>query len=256
MEGQFAQLLPAVIYQVMFIFCRVGTAFMVMTGFGEAYVPARARLALGMLISVILVGQVGGDVPALPTDPASLLLLLGGEMVVGAYIGMVTQILLSTLTTAGTIIAFQAGLANAFLFNPATAQQSAIPAAFLGAIGLTMIFMTDLHHLMLAALVESYGVFVPGQLAPVEDFSGILPRLVSGSFFVAIQLSAPYIFAGTLFYVGLGILARLMPQVQIFFIAVPIQVLLGFAIMLATLSITMFWFLEYFEENILQHLMR
>ena len=245
-----SELIPAAVFEVLFIFARIGTAISICPGFGEFYVTPRIRLVIALMISIILVGPLENVIPPEPTGVGELFLIIGGEAAVGAFIGLTAQILLSTVTTAGTIIAFQSGFANAFVFNPASAQQSSIISAFLISAALTLIFVTDLHHLMLAAVIASYDLFPPGQLPPIADFSDALTRTIQGSFEMALQLSAPFIFAGIVFYLGIGLLTRLLPQIQVFFVALPIQVLFALVVMMASISGIMFVFLEYFENGL------
>ena len=110
--------------------------------------------------------------------------------------------------------------------------------------------MTDLHHLLLGAVIASYDLFPPGQLPPIADFSDALTRTIQGSFEMALQLAAPFIFAGIVFYLGIGLLTRLMPQIQIFFIALPVKVLFALFVFMASISGMMFVFLEYFETGL------
>ncbi|MEM7652767.1 MAG: flagellar biosynthetic protein FliR [Pseudomonadota bacterium] len=247
---QLSDILPATIWQILFVFIRVGAATMMLPGFGEAYVPGRMRIIFSMVLTLLIVPVVLDIIPPLPDNPLELFLIIAGEIAIGVFIGLIAQVLLSTLQTAGTIIAFMMSLANALAFNPATAQQSSTIGSFLGAVGLLLIFMGDLHHLMLAAVVDSYTLFIPGQMPPVGDFSEIMTRIVAGSFTVALQFSAPWILVGLIFYLGLGLLARLMPQVQIFFVAIPIQLLIGFALFLPVLALMGFTFLSYYQSTL------
>jgi flagellar biosynthetic protein FliR len=116
-------------------------------------------------------------------------------------------------------------------------------------LGVFLIFASNLHHLMLMAVIDSYSLFVPGAPLPVGDFSDVAARIASKSFLLAMQISAPFIVMGMLFYLGMGLLARLMPQVQIFFIAMPVQIFLGFTVMAMTLSASMMWFLGAFQNT-------
>jgi len=238
--------------QIFIVFTRIGTAIMFMPAFGEVYVSTRIRLAFALLVTILVTPAAAPLIPPMPTSPGILMVIVLGESFIGLFIGVFAQILLASLTTAGTIIAFQSSMANAFLFNPATAQQSSLPGSFLAAIGLTLILVTDMHHLMLAGVVESYRLFPPGDLPPLGDFSEVITLTVASSFKMAMQIGAPFVFSGLLFYLGLGLLTRLIPNVQIFFIALPIQLVKGMVVLLACLSAIMFWWLEYFEFNMEQ----
>jgi len=250
MDQFLSDILPAALWEVLFVFARIGAAIMVFPGFGEFYVTPRMRLVIAGMIAILLTPPLTDVIPAQPTGVGELMLVLGAEIGVGVFIGLIAQVLLSTVTTAGTIIAFQSGFANAFVFNPASAQQSSIISAFLVAAALTLIFVTDMHHLMLAAVVQSYGLFPPGALPPVEDFTDTLAQTIQGSFVMAMKLAAPFIFFGVIFYLGIGILSRLLPTIQVFFVALPIQVIIAIIIFMASISGMMFVFMDYFETGL------
>ena len=250
MDQFLSDILPVALWEVLFVFTRIGAAIMVFPGYGEFYVTPRIRLTIAGMMAVLLTPPLTDFIPAQPTGVGDLMLVLGGEIIVGVFIGLIAQVLLSTVTTAGTIIAFQSGFANAFVFNPASAQQSSIISAFLISAALTLIFVTDMHHLMLAAVVESYALFPPGGLPPVQDFTDTLAQTIQGSFVMAMKLSAPFIFAGIIFYLGVGLLSRLLPTIQVFFVALPIQVVMAIIVFMASISGMMFVFMDYFERGL------
>lgn len=117
-------------------------------------------------------------------------------------------------------------------------------------IGILLIFITNLHHQMLLGIVGSYGVLVPGAAFPLGDVTDVAARLVARSFAIAMQISAPYIVVGIVFQVGLGLIARLMPQVQALFISVPLQILLSFILMAVSISAGFLWFLDNFSDQL------
>lgn len=248
MFDAFANALPAGIFTYFMIFCRIGGAVMLMPGFGEVYVLPRYRLLLALALTVIITPVVGGAVPAAPSAPLALFILLAGEIAIGIFLGTIGRIIMGTLHTAGTVMSFQSGLANAMTFDPVSASQAAIPALFLSTVGILLIFVADIHHFMLEAVVGSYTMLVPGTLPPFDDFAWSITRLVGGAFTLGIQLAAPFIAVGLVFYLGIGLLARLMPQVQIFFVALPVQIFLGFLAFAFTISAILMWFLNRYRE--------
>ena len=250
MTGSLAQFLPANLFAVMLVFCRIGSALMVLPGFGDLYVPARYRLLLGIFLATIIATALAPLLPVQPGSPLRLLMLLGGEIVIGVFLGTVARMMLSALETAGAIISLQLGLSTAQVFNPLLAQQSAITGAFMTVFGVLLIFLTDTHHLMLRGLVASYGLFPAGGFPGFDDLSDTVAHLVSASFRLAVELAAPFIVLGTIFFVALGFLSRLMPQMQIFFIILPIQVAGGIVVFAATLYAVMQWFLDDFTQTV------
>jgi flagellar biosynthetic protein FliR len=250
MSGTLNQYLPANIFAVMLVFCRIGSALMVLPGFGDLYVPARYRLLLGAFLAMLLATALATILPAQPDSPLKLTTLIGSEIVIGLFIGSVSRLLLSALETAGAVISLQLGLSAAQIFNPLLAQQSAISGAFLTVFGVLLIFITDTHHLLLRGLIASYGLFPPGTFPGFGDMSDTVTHLVASSFRLAIELSAPFIVLGTVFFVALGFLARLMPQLQIFFVILPVQVAGGLVVFAFTLYAVMQWFLDDFVQTV------
>src|SRR3990170_6035906 len=203
-------------------------------------------LSTGMF-AFLLPPPVAAVLPPLPDSPWRLLLVLGGEIAVGLFLGTAARLLLVGLQTAGMIVAFQINLANALANDPASAQQGSIAGNLFMAVGVLLIFATDLHHFLLRGLLDSYGTFLPGALPPAGDMADMATRVVSASFTLAVQIAAPFILVGLIFNLGIGLIARLMPQIQIFFVAMPLQILLGLTILLLGLSVGMMWFLDRFE---------
>jgi len=242
--------LPDNLFAVLLVFARVGSALVILPGFGDLYVPQRYRLLLAVFLSLLIAGIVAPLLPALPSSPATLLVLLFGEIVVGLFLGTVARLLVTALETAGSIVALQVGLSSASVFNPMMAQQSALPSSLLMTLGTLVIFLTDTHHLLLRALVDSYSLFAPGVMPILGDASDMVARTAAASFRLGTELAAPFIVAGTLFFAALGLLSRLMPQLQIFFVIVPVQIAGGIAIFALTLSAVMRWFAESFAQQI------
>jgi len=204
-------LLPADIFAFFLVFARAGSAVMMMPGFGEQYVSPRFRLLLAAAITLLITSAISASLPPMPAAPMTLFVLLAGEIVIGIFFGTIGRVIMSALHVAGTVMSFQSGLANALTFDPVSAQQAAMFALFLSVSGLVFVFVTDLHHLMLQAMVMSYGLIIPGTVPPIDDMSQVMSRLVADVFVVGVQLSAPFIAVGLVFYLGVGLLARLMP---------------------------------------------
>src|SRR6202011_4192908 len=117
---------------------------------------------------------------------------------------------------------------------------------FLTLLGVTLLFTTDSHHLLIAALNDSYNIFAPGELMPSGDLAALATRAFAGAFKIGTQLAAPFLVFGLVFNLGLGVLARLMPQMQVYFVGVPLSILAGFLIFALVIAAMMGTFLDYF----------
>ena len=249
-----AQLLSQDLFGLLLVFTRVGAAMMLMPAVGETAVPARWRLLFAGALTILVMPALAGKLPPLPDSPFALFTLLGVEIVIGLFLGGIGRILLSALFTAGMIISYQASLSNAFALDMTASQQGTLPGLFLGTLGVLLLLVTDMHHMMIRAVFDSYGLFPPGVMPPIEDLSEVVTRLVAQSFLLGVQLSAPLIAIGLVMYLGVGLLARLMPQMQVFFIIQPAQIAVGLIVVAITLPAVMLWFLDDFQDSFVRAL--
>jgi len=243
------RLLTAEVFAMVLIFARIGSAAILLPGIGENYVSPRVRLLFAGAMTVVVSPVLAPSLPALPSSPLSMLLLLGGEIGIGLFFDRVVRCTMIALEIAGTVISFQIGLATASIFNPLLSDQGSVTSVLITITGLVLMFQTDMHHLMLRALIDSYTLFSPGNLPTIGDFTEVVRRTVPRSFAIGMQLSAPFLVILTLMYVALGLMSRLMPQLQIFFLAMPINILCGFLIMMLLLGSIMTVFLTYYSDT-------
>lgn len=244
------ELLRLNVFAFLLIFARLGTAVSFMPGFSTTYVSARLRLGIALAISFAVMPVIAPNLPVIPNNVPTLGIMVAGEVVVGSFIGLLGRILIATLQTAGTMIALASAMSNALVQDPVAEQQSSTISGFLLTVGLVLIFVTDLHHLMIRAAVESYSLFPPGSPLPVGDFANLLARRVAESFALGIQLAMPSVVIGLTYYIGLGLLGRLMPQLPVFFFGLPVQITMQLWVLVLTLSGIMLVFARRFQDGI------
>lgn len=243
------QLVTGNLFQFFLVFARLGSAIMLLPGFGEAYVPPRVRLIFALVVSFALLPMIAERLPAMPADIGQFSAFLLVEIGIGLFFGMISRLILLGTQSAGSVIALQIGIASALMNDPTTQQQAAITGNFLLALTVVLIFATGLDHMTLKGLVGTYAIFPPGQVPPMGDVANHASRIVSDSFAVAIEMAAPFLVYGIVFSMALGLLARLMPTLQVFFIAMPMQLLAGFALFAVALTAMMLFFLSSYEER-------
>jgi flagellar biosynthetic protein FliR len=236
-------LIPEIATAFMLTFARVGTLVMLMPGLGEQMIPTRARLSLALLLTLVLFPLTRTLLPAGGT-PASVIGVLIGEIAVGLVLGLSVRMIVGALQTGGNIVAQQLGLAFAMTVDPAMGGQQAAIGNFLTLLGITLIFAADLHHLALAAIRDSYAFLPPAGVPETGDAASLALKAVARGFALAVQIAAPFIVFGILFNLGLGVLSRLMPQLQVFFLGMPATILLGMLVLLAVVGVMMGVFLE------------
>lgn len=239
--------LPAVATAFLLTFARVGAMVMLLPGVGELSVPSRVRLTIALVLTAILLPahQKAYAVDLRTFGP--VLVLLFQELVVGVVLGLTGRLAISALQTTGSVVAQQLGLGFVTAVDPTQNQQGLLVGNFLTLMGVALIFATDLHHLVIAAMNDSYTIFQPGELPLMGDAAQHVTRIIATSFRIGIQLSAPFLVFGLLFNIGLGVLSRLMPQMQVFFIGLPLSILLGLLLLLLVLGAMMGTFVGYLE---------
>lgn len=237
------------VFFFMLTFVRIGTAMMLFPGIGDTYTPLRVRLFMGLGITLVLFPVLSPVMPQEIPGTYEFFMLLMREFVVGAFIGTAARILLMALDTAGMIISLQAGLSNAQLFNPALATQGSIIGAFLVITGSMLIFVTDLHHLLIYGLVNSYELFPVASVPEYSTMAEFITKAVGTAFYTGVRVAAPFLVITLLLYIGMGVLARLMPQVQVFLLAIPVQIMLAFTVMALTLVAGLTYWLSFYEQG-------
>ena len=239
--------LPAVAAAFLLTFARIGTMVMLIPGLGEQNLPSRVRLTMALVLTAILMPAHQQAYHVDLKELGLVILLLLQEIVIGAVLGLTARLAISALQIAGTVVAQQLGFGFVTAVDPTQNQQGVLVGNFLTVLGIALIFATDLHYLVIAALNDSYYIFAPGEVPIVGDIAKHITQVVAGSFKIGIQLSAPFLVFGLLFNLGLGVLSRLMPQMQVFFIGLPLSILLGLLLLLFVIGAMMGTFTGYVE---------
>lgn len=232
------------IWATALLFARIGGMIMLLPGFGEPAVPARVRLAFALALAIALAPGLADRVP----EPATTMWGLAGQVIsetlIGVLLGGAARILVSALATAGQIIGLEMGIAFAQTADPTQTQSGQLVAVFLGVMGVALIFATGLDHMFLRGIAGSYDVISLGAPPPVGDASQMALDAVASAFRVGFQIGMPILAAGMLFRLGLGVLSRLIPQIQVFFVALPLQIMGGMVVFALGLSTGMLIWLD------------
>lgn len=224
------------------VFFRVGSMVMLMPGVGESSVPVRIRLSFAILLAMCLGPIVAPVLPAIPADLGATVGYVFKEILIGLAIGGILRLFLTSMTTAGELVSLQTTLAFAQTANPQGAQPSTSLSVFLTLMATVLVFDTDLHRMFIGAIVQSYTLFAPLKHAPLGDTVGLAEQTVSRSFALGLQLAAPVLVFSMVFNIAVGLVGRVMPQFQVFFVATPLTLLLGLSIFALSLgSIGLVW---------------
>src|SRR6201999_1911004 len=162
-------LLPALAAAFMLVFARVGAMVMLMPALGEENIPMRVKLSIALLLTLVLLPLHRSAYHIDMSSLSGLLVLMLHEIIIGIILGATARVTLSALQVAGSVIAQQMGLGFVTAIDPTQGQQGLLIGNFLTILGLTLLFATDSHHLVISALNESYRIFSPGEVFPTGD---------------------------------------------------------------------------------------
>lgn len=250
MQELLNQLLTTEIFALALVFCRIGAALILVPGIGESMVPARYRLGIAFSITIIIAPILAPIVPILPKSIGEMSWLLGSEVFIGLFIGTVMRMIMASLDIAGSFMSLVNGLSSASMLNPLLQQQSSIISVFLTTLGVVILFETGLHEIIIRYIIDSYDVFIPGKLLYIGDVTKVIIEMTSRSFRIGLQLAFPTIVIITILVVILGVLARLVPQLQVFFVALPLQVMVGLLIIIIGMGSLYLVFVNEFVQSL------
>jgi flagellar biosynthesis protein FliR len=243
--------LPNTAFLYLLMFSRIGAILMLMPALGEDMIPLRMRLSFALAFTLVLYPLLSPSLPSMPEDVMAIIGLIFHELAIGIILGAIVRISVMATQVAGAIIAFQTGLSSAMAADPTqVGMQGAVFGSFLSFLGMVLIFATDLHHMALAATYDSYMVFPLDAPLMFDDAAQLAIRTVASAFSVGIQMSAPFIVFGLVFNLGAGILARLMPALQVYFLLMPANIIIGLVLFAMLLVMMMGWYLSHFEAHL------
>ena len=219
--------LPAYAFVFVVVLARVGSATMLLAGFGEAEVPPTLRAGFALCLAALVLPVVGPGFAPLPPDFVGLASVLVCEILTGLWMGWLVRVLMQIPAMAGQVMAAATGLSNVIQPDAETGPQSSALAHALGLAAPVVVLASGLHALPLQALIGSYEVIAVGTVLPMVETASQAVEITGRGFAMALQLGGPFVVAGLVWQVALGLLTRLVPQLQIYFAAIPGQIAAG-----------------------------
>ncbi|MCC7284432.1 MAG: flagellar biosynthetic protein FliR [Acetobacteraceae bacterium] len=220
--------LPGWAFAFVLVLSRVAAAFMLLPALGEAELPPMVRAGLALAFTVVLLPVVAPLLPPVPANGLAALLAVAGETVAGLWLGWLARLLMLALPMAGQMMAGVIGLANVLQPDAVMGPQGSALARLFALAAPVAILAAGLHALPLAALEGSYHVLPPlGATLPPGEAARSIVAAVSDSFALALRLAGPFVLAAIVWNLALGLLSRLVPQLQIYFAALPGQIMGG-----------------------------
>jgi len=230
------------------LFARIGAVVMLLPAFSDDGIPAQVRLLLAVGFSFGLYGLLGGRAAEAAAHDSTLVGTVIAEMLVGIAEGMIVRILFNAAAMAGSVISMQVGLSSTLIADAQMGGQVPLLAKFSATAATVLCLVLNVHHLWIGMIVHSYDLFPVGTLPPAGDFAELAVKTIGRATTLALGMAAPLVIYGILFNVALGMAARIAPAIQVFFIAQPLNVLLGLTLFAATIGTALMGFAQAMGE--------
>ena len=227
--------LPAWAFAFVLLLCRTGAACMLIPGSGEAEVPMLIRAGFAVALTVLLLPVVAPDMPPPPDDAWRSFGMVAAELASGLLLGWLARLVMVALSLAGQILAVVSGHSSVLQPDSVLGAQGAAIGRLMSLAAPVLVFASGLYAMPLAAMVASYRVIPAGALLPAGDTAQTVVEAVAACFALALRLAGPFVLASIVWHVALALLGRLVPNLQVYFLAAPAQ-LLGGLMLLAVLA--------------------
>ncbi|MBE1237047.1 flagellar biosynthetic protein FliR [Phaeovibrio sulfidiphilus] len=242
-------LLTLNVFHFALVLTRISAAMMLLPGFSAEYVSTQIRVFLSLALALVCTPAVSAGLPEVPSTALMVGLLVGMEAIVGLFLGVYGRFLLVVLSFMGHVVGYSSGLMMAQSFDPVTYQQGSLITRYFNQVLVVLMFVTGIHQIMVLGVLNSYTTFPAGAVPDTADTARLFTSLLLSGFRVGLQLASPFMVYAILFQATLGIMARLMPRLNILFIALPAQIMLAFAILITAGAFILRSMIDYLERG-------
>lgn len=221
----------------MLVLARFGAAMALLPGLGEAVVPALVRIGLALGVTILLLPVIFPVVPPMPDSGLVGSGMIIAEVITGLWLGWLARLICLALPIAAQFIAYLLGLATVLQPNAELGPQSTALAALFDIAAPLAILVSGLYVLPLTALAGSYRLIPPGTLLPAADSTAMAVAAVGQAFALSLRLASPFVLAAIVWHVAIGLIARLVPRLQVYFVTMPGQIVGGLALLASVFGV-------------------
>jgi flagellar biosynthetic protein FliR len=218
------------------IFARVGAAMTLLPGIGESAAPAIVRIGLALSITILLTPDLQAMVPPVPATGLRMGLMIAGEVITGLWFGWVARMIAIALPVAAQFIGYLIGLSSVLQPDAELGAQSGVLGKLFEMAAPVLLLVSGLYTLPLTALDGLFRLIPPGQMLPPAESAETAIHAVGAGFALAVQLASPFVVIGIVWQVAIGLIARSVSRMQIYFVSTPGQILTGLTLLMITAS--------------------
>lgn len=225
MEPLSIPLRPLLIFLV--VLARVGGVVTFAPFWSNKVVTSRVRAVLAMMVALVVTPIVSTKLPTPPTEFMQLVLVLGGELIIGFILGFAGRLIFSALEVAATAVGFQMGLSLASTIDPATQAQTAALGMLAQMFGLMVLIGADGHHYLLEVTIHSFQFVAPGNFHINGAMAEIMIRLAADAFAMGVALAAPAVVILLAVETVLAVAGRVAPKLEVMILGFPLKIAVG-----------------------------
>ncbi|MBP1913642.1 flagellar biosynthetic protein FliR [Lederbergia galactosidilyticus] len=233
---------------LLLVFMRISAFFVSVPLFSYRTIPTIFKIGFSFILAVLVYYTL--DVTSIPIDGTYLLLILK-EAIIGLLLGFIAYMMLSAIQIAGGFIDFQMGFAIANVIDPQTGAQSPLMGQYLYMFSLLFLLAVNGHHLIIDGIFNSYHFISIDQFVMAFGEEGFILYVVKSfglMFMIAFQMAMPIVASLFLVDVALGIVARTVPQLNIFVVGFPIKIAVSFIVIFIVMAVLFGAVQNLFEE--------
>ena len=245
---------PIEYQKFLFVLLRVGALIMFFPILGSPQVPGRIKIGLILFVSIAVFPVVRATPMHDPKSLFELVVNLFSEITIGLAVAYSARLMFTAVQIAGTVVDFQMGFGVVNVIDPQTETQVSVTAQFQNILAILFFLALDAHHIIIMAIAESFFLINPSQI----NFSTFTPEVIlllfKATFVTAVKIAAPIMAILFFISVGLGLVARTVPQMNVFIVGFPLQI--GVGLLMVGLSMSFFsilvqWQIEQLPERFL-----
>jgi flagellar biosynthetic protein FliR len=218
------------------VLARVGPAMALLPGVGEAVAPAAVRIGLALSITILLMPELQPMMPPVPAAGLSMALMVAGEVVTGLWFGWITRMIALALPICAQFIGYLIGLSSVLQPDSELGAQSGALGKLFEMAAPVLLLGSGLYRLPLTALHGLFQLIPPGHILPIGDTTEIAIHAVATGFSLALQLAAPFVVIAIVWNISMGLIARIVSRMQIYFVSMPGQIMAGLALLMITVN--------------------
>ena len=204
---------------------------------GSSNVPVAAKIGLSFFGAMLITPTLPMLETGIPGEALSFAVLAIGEFIIGLLIGFVVGLVFAAVQVGGQIMDLQTGFGMMNVFNPALETQFPIFGFFLFILAVLYMLVMNLHHIMIVALAHTFEVIPIGGFMAQPALLWEVSRWGDAMFVDGLIIAAPVAAAMMLAYVTMGLIGRVIPQIQLFVVGFPITIATGLAVTALSISI-------------------